>query len=314
MNRHTSSKLLLLAIPLAAVAGLSSVGCKKKTETTSTEPQGAAQPAGGKKKTIQDIGSDTMVNLAQAWAEEYAKVNPAVSIEVSGGGTGQGVAALINGTADIANASRKLEPEEADKAKKAHGSDPVEYLVGYDALSVFVHKSNPLNEISIDELGEIYREGGKLDSWADVGVKAIPGAQDNKIVRVSRQNNSGTYHYFREVVVGKKSDYKPGSLDMNGSKDVVELIARTPTAIGYSGLGYATPAVKILKVSKKKGEPGVAPSIATTLDKTYPIARPLFMYTPGKPSAEVKGYLDWVMSPPGQKIVEQTGYVPLPSK
>ena len=307
MNR---ARIILLAIlPVAALAGY--VGCKKKSETAGTEAPAA--PA-GQKKAIQNIGSDTMVNLAQAWAEEYAKVNPAVSIEVSGGGTGQGVAALINGTADVANASRKLEPEEVEKAKKAHGHEPTEYMVGYDALSIYVHKSNPINEISIEELGEIYREGGKIDSWDQLGVKAIPNAQDNKIVRVSRQNNSGTYHYFREVVVGKKSDYKSGSLDMNGSKDVVELVSRTPTAIGYSGLGYATPAVKILKVAKKKGDPGVAPTIATTLDKTYPIARPLFMYTPGVPSPEVKAYIDWVMSPPGQKIVEHTGYVPLPSK
>jgi phosphate transport system substrate-binding protein len=307
MNRSRTS-LSLLAIPALLLAA---AGCKKSAETTSG---GAPAAPAGKKTAIQNIGSDTMVNLAQAWAEEYAKVNPGVSIEVSGGGTGQGVAALINGTADIANASRKLEPEEVEKAKKAHGTDPTEYMVGYDALSVFVHKSNPLNEISIEELGEIYREGGKIDSWDQVGVKSIPGAQGNKIVRVSRQNNSGTYHYFREVVVGKKSDYKAGSLDMNGSKDVVELISRTPTAIGYSGLGYATPAVKILKISKKKGEPSVQPSIATTLDKSYPIARPLFMYTPGSPSPDVKKYIDWVMSPPGQKIVEQTGYVPLPNK
>jgi phosphate transport system substrate-binding protein len=300
---------LLIALPLATL--VLGAGCKKKSETTAGEP---AAPSAGKKTTIQNIGSDTMVNLAQAWAEEYAKVNPAVSIEVSGGGTGQGVAALINGTADIANASRKLEPEEMEKAKKAHGHEPLEYMVGYDALSVYVHKSNPLNEISLEELGDIFREGGKLESWDQLGVKAIPGAKDNKIVRVSRQNNSGTYHYFREVVVGKKSDFKAGSLDMNGSKDVVELVARTPTAIGYSGLGYATPAVKILKVSKKKGEPPVAPSIATTLDKSYPIARPLFMYTPGTPSPEVKQYLEWVHSPAGQKIVETSGYVPLPSK
>jgi phosphate transport system substrate-binding protein len=311
MNRAPSSHLSLLAIPLVALCA-GTVGCKKNAETSSASS--AQQAASAKKTAIQDIGSDTMVNLAQAWAEEYAKVNPGVSIEVSGGGTGQGVAALINGTADIANASRKLEPEEVEKAKKAHGTEPTEYMVGYDALSVYVHKSNPLNEISIEELGEIYREGGKIDSWDQVGVKSIPGAQSNKIVRVSRQNNSGTYHYFREVVVGKKNDYKAGSLDMNGSKDVVELIARTPTAIGYSGLGYATPAVKILKISKKKGEPGVQPTIATTLDKTYPIARPLFMYTPGTPSPDVKKYIDWVMSPAGQKIVEQTGYVPLPNK
>ena len=300
MNR---SILLLLAIPLA-LAG----ACKKKTETG--EP--GAAPA--KKKAIQNIGSDTMSNLAQAWAEEYGKVNPAVSIEVSGGGTGQGVAALINGTADIANASRKLEPEELAKAKAAHGTEPTEYMVGYDALSIYVHKSNPLNEISLEDLGEIYREGGKISSWADLGVKSIPGAQDNKIVRVSRQNNSGTYHYFRELVVGKKNDYKAGSLDMNGSKDVVELVSKTPTAIGYSGMGYKTGDVKVLKVTKKKGEPAVEPSIASTLDKSYPISRPLFMYTPGAPSPEVKAYIDWVLSPAGQKVLEHTGYVPLQAK
>jgi phosphate transport system substrate-binding protein len=306
MNR--SSRLLLLALPLVTALGAS--GCKKKAAETT----GAAAPAAGKKTSIQNIGSDTMVNLAQAWAEEYAKVDPAVSIEVSGGGTGQGVAALINGTADIANASRKLEPEEIEKAKKAHGHDPVESMVGYDALSIYVHKDNPLSEISLEELSEIYKEGGKIESWDQLGVKAIPGGRDNKIVRVSRQNNSGTYHYFREVVLGKKADYKAGSLDMNGSKDVVELVSRTPTAIGYSGLGYSTAGVKILKVAKKKGEASVAPSIATTLDRTYPIARPLFMYTPGVPSPEVKKYLDWVHSPGGQKIVQETGYIPLQSK
>jgi phosphate transport system substrate-binding protein len=305
MTRSPFLRRSLLTLSLALVAA---AGCKKQEASA----PGSAAPATGKKKTIQDIGSDTMSNLAQAWAEEYSKVNPGVSVEVSGGGTGQGVAALINGTADIANASRKLEPEEIAKAKAAHGTEPTEYMVGYDALSIYVHKSNPIEEISLEELGEIFREGGKIDSWDQLGVKAIPGAQSNKIVRVSRQNNSGTYHYFREVVVGKKSDYKAGSLDMNGSKDVVELVARTPTAIGYSGLGYATPQVKILKVSKKKGEPAVAPTIATTLDKSYPIARPLFMYTPGVPSPEVKAYIEWVHSPAGQKIVEQTGYVPLP--
>jgi phosphate transport system substrate-binding protein len=307
MTRSPFLRRSLLTLSLALVAA---AGCKKQEASA----PGSAAPATGKKKTIQDIGSDTMSNLAQAWAEEYAKVNPAVSIEVSGGGTGQGVAALINGTADIANASRKLEPEEMAKAKAAHGTEPTEYMVGYDALSIFVHKSNPMNEISLEELGEIYREGGKLEKWDQVGVKAIPGAQDNKIVRVSRQNNSGTYHYFRELVVGKKNDYKAGSLDMNGSKDVVELVSKTPTAIGYSGMGYATPAVKVLKVSKKKGEPAVAPSIASTLDKSYPISRPLFMYTPGAPSPEVKAYIDWVLSPPGQLVLEHTGYVPLKAK
>jgi phosphate transport system substrate-binding protein len=128
---------------------------------------------------------------------------------------------------------------------------------------------------------------------------------------VSRQNNSGTYHYFREAVVGKKSDFKAGSLDMNGSKDVVDLVGKTPNAIGYAGLGYATKEVKIVKVASRKGAPAIAPSIQTTLDKTYPIARPMFMYTPGEPSPQVQKYIDWVRSGAGQKVVEQSGYVPL---
>ena len=152
-----------------------------------------------------------------------------------------------------------------------------------------------------------------MDKWSELGVTSIPGAKGDEIIRVSRQNNSGTYAYFRETVVGKKNDFKAGSMDMNGSKDVVELVGKTPGAIGYSGLGYATPAVKVLKVAKKKGEPAVTPAIATVLDKSYPIARPMFMYTPGRADARpVKKYLDWIHSDAGQKIVETTGYVPLP--
>jgi phosphate transport system substrate-binding protein len=224
-----------------------------------------------------------------------------------------GVAALLNGTAELANSSRKLEEQEIEKAK-AKGIAPREFLVGYDGLAIYVHKNNPLAEISMDELSEIYREGGKIETWAQLGVKGIPGAKDDKIIRVSRQNNSGTYHYFRETVIGKKGDFKAGSLDMNGSKDVVELVEKTPGAIGYSGLGYATANVKIVKVSKKKGEPAIVPSNATVLDKTYPIARPMFMYTPGEPPPHVKQYLDWIVSDAGQKVVEATGYVPLPKK
>jgi phosphate transport system substrate-binding protein len=288
----------------------------KKPEATQEAPAGsagttaAATTAAAKKTSIQNIGSDTMVNLAQAWAEEYGKANPGVSVEVSGGGSGVGIAALINGTANIANSSRKLEPEEAEKAKKASGKDPKEFMVGYDGLAIYVHKSNPLEEITLETLSEIYKEGGKVNKWAEAGAK-VPNAKGDEIIRVSRQNNSGTYHYFRETVVGKKHDFKAGSLDMNGSKDVVELVAKTPGAIGYSGLGYATPEVKIVKVAKKKGDPAVMPSIATVLDKSYPISRPMFMYTPGEPDAAVKKYIDWVMSDAGQKVVEKTGYVPL---
>ena len=262
------------------------------------------------KAVIQNTGSDTMVNLAQAWAEQYARVDPAVSVEVSGGGTGTGVAALINGTVDIANCSRKLEPIELEQARKNTGKAPREFMVGYDALAVYIHKNNPLDEITLDQLGEIYAEGGKITRWSQLGVKMAGGADE--VIRVSRQSNSGTYFYFREAVLGHGRDFRLGSRDMHGSTDVVELVSNTPGAIGYSGMGYATPEVKALRIARKQGEKAYPPTVETTLDHTYPVARPLFMYTLGEPAGAVKQYLDWIHSDAGQKIVTESGYVPLP--
>jgi phosphate transport system substrate-binding protein len=262
------------------------------------------------KTIIQDTGSDTMVNLAQAWAEEYARVQPAVSVEVSGGGSGTGIAALSSGTVDIANCSRQFEPTEIAQAQKNTGKAPHEIMVGYDALAVYVHKNNPLSEITIEQLSDIYAEGGKVAKWSQLGVK-MPAGED-EIIRVSRQSNSGTYFYFREAILGKGRDFRLGSRDMQGSKDVVELVANTPQAIGYSGMGYNTPAVKQLRISKKAGEPAYAPSVENALNHSYPIARPLYMYTLGDPAGATKAYIDWVLSPEGQKIVVSSGYVPLP--
>ncbi len=284
-------------------AGLLLLGCGKS---------GPDSSAGGAKATIANIGSDTMVNLAAAWAEAYAAVDKTVLIEVNGGGSGVGVKGLINGTCELANSSRHIEAKEKEELKAKRGLEAKEFIIAFDALSIYVHKDNPMNEISVEQLAEIYRADGKITQWKELGVDSIPGAKGGEIVRVSRQNNSGTYEYFKETVVGKKNEFKLGSLDMNGSKDVVELVSKTPNAIGYSGMGYATPSVKMLKVSKKKGEPAVAPSIASTHDHTYPIARPMFFYTAGDPSATVKKYIDWVLSDAGQKIVAETGYVPLP--
>jgi phosphate transport system substrate-binding protein len=299
------NKYTVLALSLSAALAL--VGCSKSSDSGSG--------SGAKKATVANIGSDTMVNLAIAWADAYSKVDQTVSVEVNGGGSGQGVAALINGSCQIANCSRQFEEKEIAEFKAKHpGKEPKEFMVGYDALSVFVHKDNPLNEISIEELQQLYMKDGKFSKWSDLGVKNIPGAKGDEIVLVSRQNNSGTYHYFREAIVGKKNEMRLGTVDMNGSKDVVDLISKTPNAIGYSGMGYATPAVKHLKISKKKGEAAVEPTVATTMDKTYPIARPMYMYTAGEPSPEIKKYLDWIVSEPGQKIVVETGYVPIPKK
>lgn len=264
------------------------------------------------KTVIQNAGSDTMVNLAQAWAEEYAKERPDVSVEVSGGGSGTGIAALIAGTVDIANCSREMEPQEIAQAQKNTGKTPKEFTVGYDALAVYVSKANPLNEITLEQLGEIYGENGNITKWSQLGVKIPGGLANDEIIRVGRQNSSGTYVYFRETILGKSRDYKLGSRDMHGSKDVVELVSKTPAAIGYSGMGYATPEVKMLRVARKKGDTAYAPTVENALSHTYPIARKLYLYTLGDPSGETQRYIDWVHGEMGQKIVAQTGYVPLP--
>jgi len=294
---------------LLAAAALSAalVACGGRPGGGATGSQGTTSSG---KSVVQNKGSDTMVNVAQAWAEEYHKVNPAVAVEVSGGGSGVGIAALSKGSIDIANASRNMKPQEIEDAKRNTGKEPKEFIVGFDALAVYVHKDNPLNEISIDELAQIFAEGGTAERWSQVGVK-LAGEKDDKIVRVSRQSSSGTYEFFREHVLANK-DFKQGSRDLSGSKEVVELVGGTRTAIGYSGMGYATPAVKMLKLAPKKGAPAVAPNVANTISKSYPLARSLQMYTLGDPQGGVKDYITWVLSDAGQKILEQSGYVSIP--
>ena len=288
-------------------AGLLLGGCGKKDEAA-----GGGSAPSGKKTTIANIGSDTMVNLAAAWAEAYGAVDKTVVIEVNGGGSGVGIKGLLNGTAELANSSRHIEDKEKAELKEKRQLDAKEFIVGFDALSIYVHKDNPMNEITMEQLNDIYGATGKTTKWSELGVTAIPGAKGDEIIRVSRQNNSGTYEYFKEATIGKKKEFKLGSLDMNGSKDVVELVGKTPNAIGFSGMGYANPSVKMLNVAKKKGDKYVHPSIASTHDKSYPISRPMFFYTAGEPSPQLKKYIDWTMSDAGQKIVETTGYVPLP--
>jgi phosphate transport system substrate-binding protein len=298
MSRPALGGCALLAIAFALTC------CGKGSSRT-----GDAGSQGGR-IIIQNKGSDTMVNVAQLWAEEYRKVAPDVEVEVSGGGSGVGIAALIKGAVDVANASRDMKPEEVDAAKRNNpGEEPTEFIVGYDALAVYVHKDNPMNEITLAQLAGIYAEDGTITRWSQLGVE-IPGANDDMIVRVSRQSSSGTYEFFREHVLAEK-DFKLGSRDLNGSKEVVELIGSTPTAIGYSGMGYATEAVKMLEISAGAGAPAYAPSVENTLNKTYPLARSLLVYTLGKPEGAIKKYIDWIMSETGQRILEESGYVPL---
>jgi phosphate transport system substrate-binding protein len=274
---------------------------------TGCSPGGSQQ--GDPRTVIQNKGSDTMVNLAQAWAEEYAKVATNVAVEVSGGGSGVGIAALLKGMVDVANASRDLKPEEMEQARKNTGKVPKEITIGYDALAVYVHKNNPLREISLEQLARIFAEGGDITRWSQLDV-TLPGIPDDTIVRVSRQSSSGTYEFFREHVLLKR-DFKLGARDMNGSKEVVELVGNTPTAIGYSGMGYATAAVRMLPVSARAGEPAVPPTVENTLTRKYPIARSLHLYTLGEPEGVVRDYIQWILSDAGQRIVQASGYVPL---
>src|SRR5262245_11208669 len=299
IGRRLTPSLLTVSIALTC---LIACGRHRAGETN--------QPYAHGRQVIQNIGSDTMVNLAQAWAEEYAAIEPTVSVEVSGGGAGTGVAALINGTADIANCSRQMEAGEIAKVSSADGQKPKENIVGYDALAIFAHKGNPLEEITIGQLAAIYGEKGPVQSWTDLGVQ-IPGCQSGEMILVSRQSNSGTYHYFREAILGKGVDFKLGTLDLHGSKDVVELVSRTPCAIGYSGMGYATANVKMLRVARKQGGAAFAPNVENTQTGSYPIARPLYMYTRGAPKDAVKKYLNWIQSEAGQAIVRATCYVPI---
>ena len=268
-----------------------------------------AAASAGARTVIQNKGSDTLVNVAQAWAENYQSVDPDVAVAVSGGGSGTGIAAMINGTVDIANASRQMKRKEVDLAK-SRGQDPVEHVVGYDALAVYLHPDNPLDTVGIAQLAEVYGEEGGTEHWGQLGVE-VPGCKDQEIILVSRQNNSGTYAYFRKAVLGGKRDYKLGTRDMHGSKDVVHLVEKTPCAIGYSGLAYATDHVKMACIASGEGADCVEPSVATASDGSYPIARPLFMYTNGEPQGAIRRYLDWILSDEGQCIILGKGYAPV---
>jgi phosphate transport system substrate-binding protein len=256
---------------------------------------------------IIDRGSDTLVNLALAWAEAYAKVNPSVSISVSGGGSGVGLAALIEKTTDIANASREIKPEEVQSAK-ANGVTPVEFVVARDAIGVIVNPSNPIDQLTLQQISDIF--SGKINNWKELG------GEDRPIVRVSREVTSGTHVYFLDSVIrlgdpNNKTIFAADTLLLPSSEGIMSEVGQNPNAIGYDGLGYITPDVKKIRLAKDPAGPFVEPTVATALDGTYPISRDLYMYTNGEPTEKIKEYLDWILSPDGQKIVSELGFVPI---
>jgi phosphate transport system substrate-binding protein len=306
-TRTQSNWGIRLGAIITTTASLVLSGCNKNEGTSSSGAAGA----GNQRVEIRAKGSDTLIQLATAWAEAYRKVKPNVFINASGGGTGTGVAALQNNTTEICDASREMKPEERAKVKEITGKDVKEFVVAYDALAVYANPANPIKEISVEELREIWAEGGNISMWEQIN-PAFPG----KITLFGRQNNSGTYDYFREHICGKTADkkqreFRSGISEMNGSSEVVENVSKTTTALGYSGMGYKTPKVNWLKVSNKKGETGIEPGTDVARSGAYPIARKLYLYTAGEPTGELKAYLEWILSPDGQKIVEKEGFVPL---
>ncbi len=256
---------------------------------------------------IENKGSDTIVNLALAWAEKYQGDHPDVRISVTGGGSGTGIAALVNGTVDIANASRKIKQEEIDEAK-SNGVDPLEHIIARDAIAVIVNPENPVSELTLQQISDIY--SGKISNWREVG------GEDRPIVRLSRETNSGTHVYFLETVLrlGSKEDktlFSTDTLLLPSSEGIIAEVRQNPNAIGYDGLGYVPKDLKMIAIAAEEDGAYVLPSIPTVNDKTYPIARDLYMYTNGEPSGVVKSYLDWILSPEAQQIVADLGFVPV---
>lgn len=249
-------------------------------------------------------GSDTLVQVATAWAETYAGK---ASVSVSGGGSGTGIAGLIDGTVDVATSSRELKPQEREQIRRRRGADVDEHVVGYDALALFVHRSNPLGSISMTTLRRIWCEGGDVTRWSRATSRL-----DGPIVLVGRQNSSGTYDYFREVVCGARGEFKSGISELTGSSEVVEKVAGAPLALGYTGMGYKTDHVGWLAVAREDGSPAATPSIEGARTGAYPLARRLYLFTVGSLAPEVQAFVDWTVSAEGQRIVAEEGYVPVP--
>lgn len=270
----------------------------------------ALAPASFAGRNITVTGSDTIVVMGQKWAEVYMKEHPEVTIQVSGGGSGVGIAALLNGTCDAANASRKIKDKEIEKAKQA-GYYPEEHKVALDSLAVVVNSGNPVKELTLKQLMGIFT--GKINNWSEVGGSSAP------IIRYSRESSSGTYQFFKEFVM-KNQDYAADCQTLAGTSAIANAISKDPNGIAYGGAAYFLnqSSIAILSVKKDDKSPAVSPVTAdgrvdyeAAWSGSYPIWRYLYMYTPFKPKGELKDYLDWIKGAEGQKIVEEIGYVPL---
>jgi len=266
-------------------------------------------PASGakNKNSIQVKGSDTMVNLGQAWAEKFMESNPGDFVAVTGGGSGTGFASLISGTCDIAMSSRDIKAKEIALAK-AKGIAPNEIKVALDGLAVVVNPSNPVDRLTLDQLAGVFT--GKIINWKELGGK------DERIVVLSREVNSGTHVYFKEHVLRKndpdsREEFSPGALMLSSSQAIADEVAGNPSAIGYYGMGYISKNQKPVSIAKDESSEYEAPIIENVVNGKYPISRPLFVYTNGFPAGLVKKFVDFMLSKEGQDIVLVTDFVPV---
>lgn len=289
--------MVLTASLVAAVLGCTRTDGPK---ATGSAEGGAAAPADKKSITIK--GSDTMVILGQRWAEDYMKANSDTTVQVTGGGSGTGIAALINGTTDVCESSRPMSDKEKDDLKAKRSADAVETKVALDALAVYVNEKNPIKEISIPALRKIYL--GETTNWKDVG------GPSHVIVLYGRENSSGTYGYFKEHVLEKK-DFAAGTQTLAGTSAVVNAVKGDAFGIGYGGIAYLG-GIRALAVKKDDSSAAVVPSLETAQNGTYPISRFLYFYTAGPATGSAKKFIDWTVSPEGQKVIGDVGYYPLP--
>ena len=253
------------------------------------------------KTTITVKGSDTIVILAQKWAEVYMQKHGDYNIQVTGGGSGVGIAALINGSTDICNASRQMKEKEKEQLKAKYGNPGIEIKIAKDGITIYVSKNNPLKEISLEQLKGIFT--GSITNWKQVGGK------DQKITAYGRENSSGTYAYFKEEVLDNK-DFATAVQTLPGTAAVVSAVQKDKNGIGYGGAAYSK-GVKALKVKKDANSPAIEPNKTSIMSGTYPISRYLYIYLREKPTGALKEYIDWILGKEGQKIVSEVGYFPV---
>ena len=290
-------RILASGLAIAMLAGtVALAGCSAEEETT-TEEETTSGEAVELEGSITVQGSDTMLNISTAWSEAFMDANPGVDISVQGGGSGTGIASLLNGTVDFANASREIKDEELAEAETL-GIDPVEHKVAIDGIAVVVNPANGVEELTIDQLGQIFR--GEVTNWSEVG------GEDMAIVLLSRDSSSGTYEYFKEEVVGEDAEYAASAKLLPSNQAIADEVAANEAGIGYIGLGYLTDDVSVVAID------GVKASVETATDGTYPISRYLYMYSNGEVDGVMQAFLEWILGAEGQQLVEDEGFVPLP--